>query len=149
MPIAQVARLLGVSDDRVWRVLEHYMPKARVAHSIASISKLAVDETSGRRGSFNSVFFDAEQRRLLFATRGRNAATFKAFAEDLRQRGGAPEAITNVSMGMSKAFQAGVRAQCPQAQISFDPFHVVQLASAALAQVRRVETNRTPVAGPC
>lgn len=144
MPVAQVARLLGVSDDRVWRVLEHYIPKARSAESMASLSKLAVDETSSRRGAFISVFFDAEQRRLLFATPGRTAATFKAFAEDLRERGGAPEAITDVSMDMSKAFQAGARAQCPQAQISFDPFHVVQLASTALDQVRRAETKRTP-----
>ncbi|ODU45198.1 helix-turn-helix domain-containing protein [uncultured Aquimonas sp.] len=51
MPVAQVARLLGVSDDRVWRVLEHYIPKARAAESMASLSKLAVDETSGRRGA--------------------------------------------------------------------------------------------------
>jgi transposase len=144
MPVAQVARLLGVSDERVWRVLEHYIPKARTAESMASMSKLAVDETSSRRGAFISVFFDAEQRRLVYATPGRNAATFKSFAEDLRQRGGAPAAITDISMDMSKAFQAGARAQCPQAQISFDPFHVVQLASTALDQVRRAETKRAP-----
>ncbi len=144
MPVAQIARLLGVSEDRVWRVLEHYIPKARGAESMASMSKLAVDETSGRRGAFISVFFDAEQRRRLFAKPGRNATTFWAFAEDLRERSAAPEAITDVSMDMSKAFQAGARAQCLQAQISFDPFHVVQLAGTPLDQVRRAGTKRTP-----
>ena len=68
MPVAQVARLLGVSDERVWRVLEHYIPKARTEESMTSMSKLAVDETSSRRGAFISVFFDAEQRRLVYAT---------------------------------------------------------------------------------
>lgn len=144
MPVAQVARLLGVSDDRVWRVIEHYIPKAHAAESMASMSKLAVDETSSRRGGFISVFFDAEQRRLVYATPGRNAATFEAFAKDLRARGGAPQAITDISMDMSKAFQAGARRQCPQAQVSFDPFHIVKLATEALDQVRRAETKRAP-----
>ena len=144
MPVAQVARLLGVSDDRVWRVIEHIIPKARDAESMASLQQLAVDETSSRRGKFISVFFDAAQRRLVFATPGRNAATFTAFADDLRQHGGSPEAIQHVSMDMSKAFQAGARTQCPQAQISFDPFHVVKLANEALDQVRRAEVKQMP-----
>lgn len=137
MLVAQGVRFLGVSDDRVWRVIEHYISTARAAESMASMSKLAVDETSSRRGAFVSVFVEAEQRRLVFATPGRSAANFKAFIEDLRKRGGAPEAITDISRDMSKAFQGGARVQ-----ISFDPFHVVQLATATLDQARRAETTR-------
>ena len=144
LPVAQVARLLGVSADRIWRVLEHYIPKARAHESRAELTQLAVDETSSRRGEYISVFFDAQQRRLAFATPGRDASTFKRFAEDLAQHGGDPAAITEVSMDMSKAFQAGARTQCPQAQISFDPFHVVQLANEAMDQVRRAETKHSP-----
>jgi transposase len=144
LPVAQVARLLGVSADRIWRVLEHYIPKARAQESRADLTQLAVDETSSRRGEYISVFFDAKQRRLAFATPGRNASTFKRFAEDLVQHGGDTAAIIEVSMDMSKAFQAGARTQCPQAQISFDPFHVVQLANDGMDQVRRAETKQAP-----
>src|SRR5690606_2346054 len=45
---------------------------------------------------------------------------------------------------LSKAYQAGARNHCPQARVSFDPFHVVALASRALDEVRRAETKHTP-----
>src|SRR5690606_19769711 len=83
-----------------------------------------------------------DARRLLFATQGRNAATFAAFAEDLAAHGGDAEAITDVSLDLGAAYQAGAREHCPNAAISFNPFHVVALANAALDQVRRAEVKR-------
>ena len=78
---------------------------------------------------------------MLFATPGRSAASFAAVAQDLHAHGGTAEAISAVSMDMSQAFQPGAARHCPQAQVSFDPFHVVDLASRALDQVRRAKTK--------
>lgn len=145
MPVAHVARLIGVSDDRIWRVLDHHVQKARAMEDHSSVRRVGVDETSTRRGHRYLTFFhDADERRLLFATPGRDAATFAAFAHDLRAHGGDAASITDISMDMSAAFQRGVREQLPQARISFDPFHVVALASRALDQVRRAETKLEP-----
>ena len=144
LPVAQVAKRVGVSADRVWRVLEHYIPAARSQEQLAGLTQLAVDETSSRRGQFISVFFDARERRLAYATPGRDASTFKRFAEDLKAHGGDPAAITDISMDMAAGFQAGAKAQCPQAAISFDHFHVAKLANTALDEVRRAETKREP-----
>lgn len=47
-------------------------------------------------------------------------------------------------MDMSRAFQTDAARTCPQARITFDPFHVVALASKALDQVRRAKTKREP-----
>jgi transposase len=145
MPVAQVARLLGVSDDRVWRVLDHHVEAARKREDHAAVRKIGVDEISARRGQkYVTLFHDAEQRRLLFGTEGRDARTFVAFAEDLQAHQGAADAITEVSMDLSRAYQAGAARVCPAAAISFDPFHVVALAGRALDQVRRAETRTTP-----
>ena len=79
MPVAQVARLLGVSDERVWRVLEHYIPKARTEESMTSMSKLAVDETSSRRGAFISVFFAGSLLiEVIFSLDGLGLMSFEA-----------------------------------------------------------------------
>ncbi len=145
MPVAHVARLVGVSDDRIWRVLKHHVEQARAKEDHAAVRRLGVDETSTRRGHhYLTLFHDADARRLLFATPGRDAKTFAAFAADLRAHGGDPAGITDISMDMSKAFQAGAARTCPQAKITFDPFHVVALASQALDQVRRAETKVEP-----
>lgn len=91
-----------------------------------------------------TLFHDADQRRLLFATPGCNARTFDAFGADLQAHGGDPKALTDISMDISQGFQKGAARTCPQARITFDPFHVVALASEALDQVRRAEARHEP-----
>ncbi len=145
MPVAHVARLVGVSDDRIWRLLRHHVDQARAQEDFSAVRRLGVDETSSRRGQrYVTLFHDADAQRLLFATPGRDAQTFAAFAADLSAHGGDPCAITDISMDMSKAFQAGAAKQHPQARLAFDPFHVVALASQALDQVRRAEVKFAP-----
>lgn len=51
--------------------------------------------------------------------------------------GGDAKAITDVSLDLGAAYQAGTREHCPNAKISFDPFHVVALANDALDQALR------------
>jgi transposase len=145
MPVAHVARLVGVSDERIWRVLRHHVNQARGREDYSTVNRVGVDETSSRRGQrYVTLFHDADATRLLFATSGRNAATFEAFAADLKAHGGDAEALSDLSLDMSKAFQAGAATHCPQARLTFDPFHVVALASQALDQVRRAEVKTEP-----
>lgn len=145
MPVAHVARLVGVSDDRIWRLLRHHVDQARAREDFSGVRRLGVDETSTRRGQrYVTLFHDADARRLLFATPGRNAGTFAAFAGDLRAHGGDPASITDISMDLSGAFQAGAARHLPQARPTFDPFHVVALASQAMDQVRRAEVKGEP-----
>ena len=145
MPVAHVARLVGVSDDRIWRLLRHHIGQARAQEDHSAVTRVGVDETSSRRGQrYVTLLHDADERRLLFATPGRNAATFDAFAADLKAHGGDPAAISDLGMDMSKAFQAGAATHCPQARVTFDPFHVIALASKALDQVRRAEVKTEP-----
>ncbi|WP_164081041.1 ISL3 family transposase [Stenotrophomonas maltophilia] len=145
MPVAHVARLVGGSDDRVWRLLRHHIDQARAREDYSTVKRVGVDETSSRRGQrYITLFHDADAARLLFATPGRNAATFSEFIADLQAHGGDAGAISDLSMDMSRAFQAGAARHCPQARVTFDPFHVVALAGRALDQVRRAEVKAEP-----
>jgi transposase len=95
MPVAHVARLVEVSDDRIWRVLHHHVDQARAREDFSTVRRVGVDETSARRGQRDvTVFHDADARRLLFATPGRDAGTFAAFAQDLQAHGGEVGALT-------------------------------------------------------
>lgn len=99
MPVAHVARLVGVSGDRIWRLLRHHVDQARPREDHSTVKRVGVDETSSRRGQrYVTLFHDADATRLLFATPGRNAATFAAFAANLKAHGGDAAAISDVSM---------------------------------------------------
>lgn len=145
MPMAAVARMLGIAGDRVGRVLDFHVNAARAKETHAEVAQIAVDERSARRGQrYVTLFHDARERRILFGVSGRKANTFGEFADDLKQHGGDAAAIETVSMDMSKAYQAGARAHCPNAKLCFDPFHIVALVHDALEQVRRAESRHEP-----
>ncbi|MEE4277941.1 MAG: helix-turn-helix domain-containing protein, partial [Halieaceae bacterium] len=61
MPVRQVAQLLGVSDMRVWRTLDHYVDQARAQEDFSQVSAIGLDETAARRGhDYISLFHDLE-----------------------------------------------------------------------------------------
>ncbi len=142
MPVLTVARMVGETDTLLWRVIDHYISKARAAVDMADVHvhAVGVDETSSRRGhDYITLFVDLLEKRLLFATPGKDAQTFTQFAEDLQAHGGSTDAITEVSMDLSSAFQKGAAEHLPKAQITFDRFHHMKLVNEAVDAVRKGE----------
>lgn len=145
MPVKAAAALLGEHDTRIWRVLDHYVQSARDKADYSEVTRVGIDETSARRGQdYIALFFDLDQRRLLFGTAGKDHETVKAFTEDLKAHKGAPEDITAACIDMSKAFIKGIREALPKAEITFDPFHLIQLMNDALGKVRAEEARLFP-----
>ena len=71
----------------------------------------------------------------MWGAEGKNAKTLDGFFDEL---GAARSSqIEAVSMDMGPAFRKSVTAHAPQAEICFDPFHVVQVVTGALNTVRR------------
>ncbi|MEB8487897.1 ISL3-like element ISAtc3 family transposase, partial [Acidithiobacillus ferriphilus] len=125
--------------------IDHYVPEARAAVDMANVHAVGVDETSSRRGhDYITLFVDLNARRLLFATPGKDAKTFEKFSEDLQAHGGSAEAITDVSMDLSPAFQKGAAEHLPNAEITFDRFHLMKLVNEAVDAVRKGEVLTQP-----
>ncbi|WP_086380956.1 ISL3 family transposase, partial [Caballeronia sordidicola] len=140
MPFAAVARIVGESAYRCMEVCNRYVEMALEVADFSHVTSLAIDETSRARGhAYVSLAADAKARRVIFVTEGRDAKTIEALAADLLAHGCPPEQITSVSIDMSPAFIKGVSTELPNAQITFDKFHVVGHANAAVDKTRRIE----------
>lgn len=145
MPVKIAAALLGEHDTRIWRVIDHYVQSARAQVDNSGVRRVGMDETSARRGQdYVTLFFDMDQRRLLFGTEGKDHKTVKAFTEDLKAHNGSAENVTAASLDMSKAFIKGVREFLPNAEITFDQFHLIQHMNDALSKVRAEEAKIFP-----
>lgn len=145
MPVRAVADLTGEHDTRLWRVLHHYVQIARAARSDADVRRVGVDETSARRGQdYISLFVDLEHSRVLYATEGRDHTTVERFAADLQAHGADPSAITDACCDMSPAYVLGIETSLPGAEITFDRYHLAQLLSKAVDEVRRDEAPGRP-----
>jgi transposase len=140
MPIGNAARMLGELDTRLWRIVEHYVWRAVEKLDLAEVRRIAADETSARRGrDYISLFVDMARRKVVYVADGKDAAMVKDFADFLEAHGGRREAVTDASIDMGAAFEAGIKENFPNAEITFDKFHVIELANEAVDQVRREE----------
>ena len=147
LPMRQAAALLRCSDKQLWRRIEHYVSQARALDDMSEVRTVGIDETSLRKGqNYITVVHDLEAKRLLFACQGRGPQTVVDFASDLKAHGGKPEHIEHVCQDMSQAYAKGVGLSLPQAQISYDRFHVVAMANEAMDGVRRLEMKEEPQA---
>ena len=140
MPFAAVARIAGESAYRVLEVCKRYVELALAQADFSDVKALAIDETSRARGhDYITLAADALARRVLFVTEGRDARTIGELAAELNAHGCPPEQIDCVSIDMSPAFIKGCTEQLPNARITFDKFHVVWHANAAVDKMRRIE----------
>ena len=137
MPVDAMADLIDEHDTRLWRVLMHYVEQAHAKSDWSTVRRIAVDETSARRGRrYVTNVLDDENSRLLLMVEGRGVQAVGAFAEALRHHGGDPSQIEAIAMDMSTSYIKGASQYFPQASIVFDKFHVMVLAGKALEEVR-------------
>jgi len=142
MPMRRVGELVGENDTRLWRMLFAHVDAAYAEADFSNVCCVGVDELSARKGhEYVSVFADLVAKRVLFATDGKDKATWALFVEALEKHNGHRHAITQASMDMSKAYQAGVAENCRHAQVVFDKFHVIKHANEAVDKVRQAEVR--------
>ena len=140
MPVNTVARMVGKHETKLWRVLHHYVGRARARNDLSTVTRVAIDETAARHGhDYVTLFVDIDQARVTSVTGGKDAGTVAQFAADLTAPGGAPEAIAEVCIDMSPAFIKGTADSLPNAAVTFDKFHAVKIVNDAVDQVRRIE----------
>lgn len=145
MPVNQVAKITKTSDDKLWSMLDRYVDQTREYEDFKEIEAIGMDETSRAKGhEYITLFVDLQQRRTIFITEGKDNTTVERFAEDFEAHNGNVESIENVSCDMSPAFIKGVNKYLPNAQITFDKFHILKIINEAVNRVRKEElaTNK-------
>jgi len=145
MPVHNVSQLTGVSDHKVWRVLDTYIELAKKDEDYSDLSIIGMDETSIAKGhEYITLFVDLVERRTVHISAGKDNKTVVDFVEELEAKKGKRKAIKQVSCDMSPAFIKGVKENLPEAEITFDKFHIIKLINEAVDQVRREEGHYTP-----
>jgi len=140
MTFAAAARLVGESRHRVAAICERYVELALAQTNLSGVQQIAIDETSRARGhDYITLAADALERRVVAVAEGRSAETVEELTAELAARGCMPDQVSSVSIDMSPAFITGCGEAFPNAQITFDKFHVVWHASTAVDKMRRIE----------
>jgi transposase len=110
------------------------------------LRRVGIDEIAYRKGQrYLLCAVDHDTGRLVWAAKGRNAATLRGFFDALGPTRAAQ--LTHVSADGAEWIHQVVTERAPQAVICLDPFHVVAWATAALDAVRRGMWNQLRATG--
>jgi transposase len=142
MPVKRAGQILGESDTRMWRMLFAHVKAAHARLSFDNVVWVGGDEMNRRKGhNYLTGFADLLAKRVLFATPGKDASVWEAFAAELLRHNGHPKAIQYVAIDMSPAYIKGVSDNLGNAQVVYDKFHVIQNVVEACDRVRKVESR--------
>jgi transposase len=139
MAFAPIARLLRIGWHSIGPIVARVVADRLDERRLEGLVAIGVDEISYRRHHrYLTSVADHATGAIVWCSPGRNSATLQEFFDELGDR---KRSIRAVSIDMSGEYQRAIRGAVPQAEICFDPFHVVRLAARATDQVRRDEWN--------
>jgi transposase len=140
MSQTQVTRLMRIGWGTVGNIVARVVAEKLPAGRLDGLELIGVDEVSyGADHRFLTSVVNHQNGAIVWATEGRNAASLQAFFDQLTDAQKA--SIRAVSIDMSAGYEKAIRASIPDAEIAFDPFHVVKLGGEAADKVRREEYN--------
>ena len=137
----QVAQRFRTSWDTVFRAVQHAVHWGLENRPLDGITAIGVDELAWKKGhKYMTLVYQIDRtcRRLLWIGNTRTADSFHDFFDLL---GDDAKAIRFVASDMWKAFLSVVRRRADHAVHVLDRFHVTQLLSKAVDNVRRQEAR--------
>jgi transposase len=142
-----VAALMRIAWRTVGGICERVAAEAqREVDLLAGLRRIGIDEISHRKGQrYLTVVVCHDTGRLVWAAAGRDRATVERFLDQLGEE--RCKEVELVSCDMASWIAGPIAERCPNAVRCVDPFHVVQLATDALDEVRREVWNEARRAG--
>jgi transposase len=142
MPVLTASQIVKVSDDKIWLMLQRYVDEALEHLNLEQLEILGLDETSQKkRHDYITLFVDMVKKKIIYIADGKSNKTVIDFVSHLKKHKGDPEKITEVSSDMSPAFIKGINENLPNAEITFDKFHILKIINEGVDKVRREEVK--------
>lgn len=145
LPVDTIAKMVDEHDTRLWRFIKHYVDEARKKEDYSELTSIGIDETSKKGHNYITVVVDLNQKKVIFATDGKDSSTVGAFVADFKEHRGKSENIRIVTCDMSLGFKKGIREQFPMSTTIIDKFHVIKHANEAVDKVRIEEAKSNAI----
>ena len=142
LPIKHVAAFFDLNWKTVKRIDKLHLEETLGPPDLSEVEVIAMDEFAIHRGHrYATVVVEPRRKAVLWVGRGRSREEIRPFFEGLGEDG--RKRLRAVVMDMNAAYEQEVRAQCPNAEIVYDLFHVLaKYGREVIDRVRVDEANR-------
>ncbi len=138
MPVSAVARIVGIGEDSVWRILKHYVDSAREKIDLLDMDIMGIDEFSVEKHHV----YDTKNSRVVDIEEGRESDVFSRF--HMKHLFLDPNNIDHITTDMYLSYTSGTREYFSSSRI-VDHFQVIKIINDALERIRTGMTGSNPV----
>lgn len=135
--------ILGTKWDQTWNIISRAVDRGKDRKLIKMLPRLGIDEKAFKKGhSYVTLLYDLDNSTVEAVSLGNDAEAAKACFSELSEA--QIDSVEAIAMDMSGAYVKATKETIPLAEekIVHDRFHVMQLASKAIDQIRRGEHKR-------
>ncbi|MBJ6751837.1 ISL3 family transposase [Geomonas anaerohicana] len=142
LAVKHVAELFGLSWGQVKDIDKRYLEQRFGTVDLSGVEVIGMDEFALHKGHrYATVIVEPYRKEVLFVAKGRGRESIRPFFEKLGHDG--CSRLKAAVMDMNGAYEEEVKANCPQAAIVYDLFHVVaKYSREVLDRVRNAEADR-------
>ena len=142
LALKHVAEFYGLGWDTVKAIDREWLERKLGQPDLSGLTLLALDEFALKKGHrYATIFVEPVRKQVLWVCNGRGREDIRPFFDQLGYEG--RRRLEAVAIDMNGAYEAEVQAQCPQAQIVYDQFHVLaKYGREVIDAVRAAEARR-------
>jgi len=142
LPVKHVAAFFGLNAKTVKQIEKEHLQETVGPPNLDGLEVIAMDEFAIQRGHrYATSVVNPYTKEVLWVGRGRDREGIRPFFELLGEEG--RKKLKAVVMDMNGSYIEEVKAQCPQAEIVYDLFHIVaKYGREVIDRVRVDEANR-------
>jgi transposase len=141
--MSKAGKMLSVDGKLICRIMKHYVNKSLKEETLNAVEKIGIDETSVKKGhQYMTVVVSLDEKKVIGIAEGRDEFALGAALGEAEERGADVVSAKAVAMDLSPAYTAAVQNLLPNTQIVYDRFHLEQMVSKAVDEVRRIEASQ-------
>ena len=140
MTVSAIARMVGINENSVWRILKHYVDEARKDVDLSDLKVLGIDEFSVEKDHvYVTLFYDIKNNRVIHIEEGKESDVFGKFI--MKHPFLDPSGIEHITMDMYPSYISEAKEYFPYSSIVFDHFHAIKMMNDVLDKIRRKEAR--------
>ena len=144
-----VTRLLRIAWPTVGAIVDRVVADGLDPDRLDGLVAIGADEISWKKHhNYLTVVVDHASGDVIWTGEGKDTAALDAFLAELGPERAAKLEAISLDMGRAYPKSVAKKDHAPQAEICWDPFHVVKLGTDALNVVRREHWNRLRADAP-
>jgi transposase len=132
--------LLNTKWDQTWNIIVRAVRRGKNRKLVKMLPRIGIDEKAFKKGqSYITLLYDLDNSTVEAISEGNDADAAKACFSELTEK--QIKSVEAIAMDMSGAYVKATKETIPMAEekIVHDRFHVMQLATKAVDQIRRGE----------